>query len=98
MKRLITHTVLITSMLATWTFAQAPASRTAEFEKRSRDIEAKELAIPFKGITAKGSIEPGLFAVKSTGASTQPARVAAERVRAHLTQTDGRTATLGRHA
>ena len=94
MKRLITHTVVVTSLLATWTFAQAPGSRTAEFEKRSRDIEAKELAIPFKGITATGTIEPRLFAVKSTGVSTQPVRAAAETFLAALTAEQRRKTTF----
>ena len=34
---------------------------------------------PFKGITAAGTIEPGLFPIKATGVSTRPVREAAER-------------------
>ena len=34
---------------------------------------------PFKGITAAGTIEPGLFPLKATGVSTRPVREAAER-------------------
>jgi hypothetical protein len=85
MTRLTTHTLLVGLLLGAWTFAQAPALRIAEFEKRSRGIEAKELAIPFKGITARGDVEPGLFAVKSTGVSTQPVRTAAQVFLAALT-------------
>ena len=94
MSRLTTHTVLIGLMLGAWTFAQAPASRIADFEKRSRDIEAKELAIPFKGITANGAVEPGLFAIKSTGVSTQPVRAAAEQFLAALSPDQRRKTTF----
>lgn len=34
---------------------------------------------PFKGITAAGAIEPGLFPLKTTGVSTAPVREAAQR-------------------
>ena len=40
---------------------------------------------PFKGITAAGTLEPGLFAIKATGVSTRPVREAAERFLAALT-------------
>ncbi|MGH9219412.1 MAG: DUF3500 domain-containing protein [Vicinamibacterales bacterium] len=73
MKRLMTHTVIVGLMLGVWTYAQQ-----ASPDQRSRDIETKELAIPFKGITASGQIEPGLFGIKSTGVSTEPVRKAAE--------------------
>ena len=80
MHRLTAHAGIILLLLATWTFAQAPRS-VEEFEKRSRDIEARELAVPFKGITANGQVEPGLFGLKSTGVSTEPVRKAAEAFR-----------------
>jgi hypothetical protein len=67
---LTTHIVLLGLLLGAWTFAQAPASRTAEFEKRSRDVEAKELAVPFKGITVNGAIEPGLWSTSPRPATT----------------------------
>jgi hypothetical protein len=35
------------------------------------------LAEPFKGITTNGQIIPGLFAIRSTGVSTEPMRQAA---------------------
>jgi hypothetical protein len=85
MTRFAAHTLLIAVMLGAWALAQAPASRLAEFEKRSRDTEVKELAIPFKGITASGTVETGLFAIKSTGVSTAPVCTAAERFLAALT-------------
>ena len=35
------------------------------------------MAEPFKGITKDGQIIPGLFAIRSTGVSTEPVRQAA---------------------
>jgi hypothetical protein len=43
------------------------------------------LAQPFKGVTASGKVEPGLFALASTGLSTEPVRVATETFLAKLT-------------
>jgi hypothetical protein len=40
---------------------------------------------PFKGLTADGAIEPGLFPVKATGVSTRPVREAAQRFLQALT-------------
>src|SRR5687768_10868226 len=91
MKRLIAHTLLVAVLLGVWGFAQ---SRTAEFEKRSRDLEVKELAIPFKGVTATGTVEPGLFAITSTGVSTAPVRTAAEQFLAALTPDQRRKTTF----
>jgi hypothetical protein len=78
-------------MLGAWAAAQ---SRTADFEKRSRDIEAKELAVPFKGLTTAGSVEPGLFAIKSSGVTTAPVRTAAETFLAALTPDQRRKTTF----
>lgn len=47
---------------------------------------------PFKGITAAGTIEPGLFPVKATGVSTRPVRQAAQQFLQSLTA-DQRTRT-----
>src|SRR4030095_14658838 len=43
----------------------------------SVDAETKGLAEPFKGITTNGQITPGLFALHSTGVSTEPVQKAA---------------------
>jgi hypothetical protein len=43
----------------------------------SKEAEAKGLAEPFKGVTTKGDVVPGLFRVASTGVSTAPVREAA---------------------
>jgi hypothetical protein len=56
------------------------------FRQMSADYERKGLAEPFKGITANGTVEPGLFGIHSTGVSTAPVRTAAERFLASLTK------------
>lgn len=57
--------------------SQPFGSRTEQFRKMSKDAEEKGLAEPFKGITTDGKIISGLFPVRSTGVSTEPARKAA---------------------
>ena len=64
---------------------QALAERAARFRQQSIDAEAKGLSEPFKGVTAKGTIAPGLFAVRSTGVTTEPVRKAAGAFLAALT-------------
>jgi hypothetical protein len=51
----------------------------------SAAAETRGLAEPFAGITANGEIEPGLFAIRSTGVSTEPVREAAQAFLAALT-------------
>jgi hypothetical protein len=46
---------------------------------------ARELAIPYKGITTSGTLQPGLYPIKSTGVSTEGVRKAAEAFLAALT-------------
>lgn len=55
------------------------------FRRMTVEAEAKGLAEPFRGVTAKGTVEPGLFTIKSTGVSTEPARKAAVAFLAGLT-------------
>ena len=55
------------------------------FKRMSIESEKKGLAEPFKGVTANGTVEPNLFAVRSTGVSTEPVRKAAEAFLATLT-------------
>jgi hypothetical protein len=62
-----------------------PGNVLEQFRLRSREAEAKGLAEPFIGITATGKVEPGLFAVRSTGVSTEPVRAAAVSFLASLT-------------
>ena len=57
--------------------------RAAHTQAPNRDQQFQQqlgtfLKEPFKGITADGKVQPGLFKVHSTGVSTQPVRKAAE--------------------
>lgn len=54
-----------------------PAEQTERFRRMSQEAEARGLAEPFKGITTNGQIIPSLFALRSTGVSTEPVRQAA---------------------
>ena len=64
-----------------------PAEDRAErFRRMSLDAEVKGLAEPFKGITTNGEVMPGLFAIRSTGVSTEPVRKAAESFLSALTK------------
>jgi hypothetical protein len=66
------------ALLDTTAYSQGPAEGKKErFRKMSQQAEQKGLAEPFKGITANGTVEPGLFAIRSTGVSTEPMRKAA---------------------
>jgi len=60
-------------------------AQQAGFKERSRQFEKTGLAEPFKGITTDGTIRKGLFAVTSTGVSTEPVRKAADAWLAALT-------------
>ncbi len=55
------------------------------FKKRSLAAEEAGLKEPFRGVTANGTVEPGLFPVKSTGVTTEPVRKAAVAFLAGLT-------------
>ncbi len=77
--------------------AQSPATatRTERFQKMSADAEARGLAEPFTGITTNGTPMPGLFALRSTGVSTAPVRLAAEKWLASLTADQRARASFG---
>jgi hypothetical protein len=64
------------------------------FRVQSRAAEAKGLAEPFVGVTANGRVEPGLFAVRSTGVSTGPVRAAAVAFLAALTPAQRQASTF----
>jgi hypothetical protein len=87
------RSLLAGAIAARYAFAQSPADTAERFRKMSADYEAKGLADPFKGITANGTVEPGLFGLHSTGVSTAPVRNAAERFLNSLT-TAQRSRTL----
>jgi hypothetical protein len=61
------------------TQSQSPqaADRKARFAAMSRKAEQEGLAEPFRGVTRNGTPEPGLFAIRSSGVSTEPVREAA---------------------
>ncbi len=62
------------------------AQRAERFRQRSIEAEKAGLATPFQGVTTNGTIQPGLYAIKSTGVSTEPVRAAAERLLGVLTR------------
>ena len=63
------------------------------FRQMSVQAETAGLAEPFKGITTNGQVQPGLYAVRSTGVSTTPVRRAADAFLAALTP-EQRTRTV----
>jgi hypothetical protein len=69
-------------------FSQAPppVRPKEELLRLSLAAETPGLADPFKGVTANGQIESGLFAIRSTGVSTAPVRNAADAFLAGLTK------------
>ena len=56
---------------------QSPQSQAERFKKQSLDAERKGLADPFKGISTNGTIQSGLYTIRRTSVSTEPARKAA---------------------
>ena len=84
MRRLTTHTAVLALLLSAWAFgpavvqSQSGQGRSqADLDARSRAAEAAGLKEPFKGVTANGQVESGLFAIRSTGVTTEPVRKAA---------------------
>jgi hypothetical protein len=57
---------------------QPPATFAERARAFSNRLESEGLKEPFKGITAKGEVEKGLFSIRSSGVSTEPVRKAAE--------------------
>jgi hypothetical protein len=62
---------------------------------QSADAEKRGLAEPFKGLSTNGSLEPGLFAIKSTGVSTAPVQNAATTFLAALSAEQRAKTTFG---
>jgi hypothetical protein len=90
---LIASLLIVFAVGLTWQSAalsqapKAPPRRPpAELLRLSLAAETPGLAEPFKGITTNGQIEPGLFAIRSTGVSTKGVRDAADAFLASLTQ------------
>ncbi len=62
-----------------------PERPPAELLRLSFAAEKPGLADPFRGISTNGTLEPGLFGIRSTGVSTEPVRKATEAFLAGLT-------------
>ncbi|HEV2688823.1 MAG TPA: DUF3500 domain-containing protein [Bryobacteraceae bacterium] len=77
--------VILAASFAVLLFSQAAPDMAQRFRLMSEKYEREGLAEPFKGITAKGTVEPGLFPIRSTGVSTDPVRKAADSFLAALT-------------
>ena len=74
------------------TSARVRPANPTEFQRQFRANAEAALAEKFKGITADGTIEPGLFALEETGVSTRPIQAAAEAFLASLDGEQQRTA------
>jgi Protein of unknown function (DUF3500). len=78
------------SALLTLAYNRAQSQQTAgtqaeRFRQMSLEAEKRGLAEPFKGVTTNGTVQPGLFSIRSTGVSTEPVRKAAAAFLAVLT-------------
>lgn len=76
---------LLTSLFLA-TFSQLCEAQRRGEGGRFAEMEKKAIAEPFKGITADGKVEEGLFEIKSTGVSTAPFKEAAVAFLAGLTK------------
>jgi hypothetical protein len=64
-----------------------PRRPPAELLRLSLEAERPGLADPFRGVTTNGQTEPGLYALRSSGVTTEPVKVAAEVFLASLSPT-----------
>ena len=71
----------------------APAQMPDRFRRMQENAE-RLLAEPFMGITADGTVVPGLFPLEATGVSTRPIKDAADAFLAALDGEQGATATF----
>ena len=74
--------ILFAASLLFVAYSQVPNEASRQ---RSLAAEKTGLAEPFRGVTTNGTVEPGLFALRSTKVSTEPARTAAVAFLAALT-------------
>jgi uncharacterized protein DUF3500 len=71
-------------LLETGAFSQMPTGEMlARWKLWSQRMEQQGLT-PFRGVTADGKVEPGLFRIESSGVSAEPLRKAAEEFLAAL--------------
>jgi hypothetical protein len=78
--------LLIAASLSLAWMAVAQTDRTARFPEMSRAAEKTGLAEEFKGIATSSGPVRGLFPLRSTGVSTEPVRLAAEKLLAALSE------------
>src|SRR5687768_13965339 len=82
MRRVVLTVIALGGLTLATLFQPVAAQRGDDLLQRRRDFSErmnKELAAsPFKGITANGELERGLFDLRSTGVSTGPVRQAAQ--------------------
>jgi hypothetical protein len=83
MRRLVPVTVFVAllgfALFRTEALSQGgPSNRLERFAAMSREAEERGLAEAFRGVTTNGTVRPGLFAIRSTGVSTEPVRKAAD--------------------
>jgi len=72
-------------VFALWSQRPPTADLRQRFRQMSEDAERKGLAQPFLGIHTSQGVEGGLFAISSTGVSTEPVRKAGDAFLAALT-------------
>lgn len=85
MKLRVASLTAFAALLAT-AYQQSGGNLMERFRTMSRQNEERGLAEPFRGVTARGTVEPGLFTIKSTGVTTEPVRKAAEAFLAALNE------------
>lgn len=76
--------LLFSTTLLFLAYSQVPPPNE-QFRQRSLAAEKAGLAEPFRGVTNNGTVQPGLFPLRSTGVSTEPARQGAAAFLAALT-------------
>jgi hypothetical protein len=76
--------LLFSTTLLFLAYSQVPAPNE-QFRQRSLAAERSGLAEPFLGVTTNGTVQPGLFPLRSTKVSTEPARQGAAAFLASLT-------------
>ena len=66
-------------LLAAAAAGQRPDNRTDRMRERSRQMDASLADDPYVGIHGSSGIQQGLYRIESTGVSTEPVRLAAEK-------------------
>lgn len=77
-------TITLALLTASASLAQRPGDRSDRMRERSRQIDARLADDPYVGIHASSGLQRGLYRIESTGVSTEPVRLAAEKFLAAL--------------